>query len=266
MMLMIEPLGGLCNRMRALDSALALATNLGHDLAVRWYRDPSLNCRFNDLFVLPDGISEISDRNGAGFVAQRLQRPSEKMWSKIRGRYVNDAEIVHLKSQGYAFSLLGRHRLIYVSTCQRFMFEDVSYQAFVPVAPLRAQIAAITAEFSNVVGVHIRRSDHTKAIAHSPTTLFIKHMQKEIDADEAVRFFVATDSTREEALLRQHFPGRILTNGKSSVDRNNPRSIQDALVDLYCLAACRKLIGSYWSSFSETAWQMGNIDKVIVSD
>ena len=42
--------------------------------------------------------------------------------------------------------------------------------------------------------------------------------------------------------------------------------MQDALIDLWCLAASRKIIGSYWSSFTDTAADMGGIEKVIAGD
>ena len=47
---------------------------------------------------------------------------------------------------------------------------------------------------------------------------------------------------------------------------NDPRGIQDAVIDLYSLANCRKLIGSYWSSFSEVAAQLRGIELVIAKD
>jgi hypothetical protein len=37
----------------------------------------------------------------------------------------------------------------------------------------------------------------------------------------------------------------------------------DALLDLFCLAACKKIIGSYCSSFTDTAASLGGIEKLI---
>ena len=42
--------------------------------------------------------------------------------------------------------------------------------------------------------------------------------------------------------------------------------MQDALLDLYCLAAAKKLIGSYWSSFTDIAADMKGIEKVIAGE
>jgi hypothetical protein len=42
--------------------------------------------------------------------------------------------------------------------------------------------------------------------------------------------------------------------------RNLQKGIQDAVVDMYCLAGCQKIIGSYFSSFSEVAAQINGIE------
>ena len=41
------------------------------------------------------------------------------------------------------------------------------------------------------------------------------------------------------------------------------KTMYDALLDLYCLAACKKIIGSYFSSFTDTAASLGGIEKLI---
>ena len=42
--------------------------------------------------------------------------------------------------------------------------------------------------------------------------------------------------------------------------------MHDARLDLYCLAATDKLIGSYWSSFTDIAADMRGIEKVIAGE
>jgi hypothetical protein len=86
-------------------------------------------------------------------------------------------------------------------------------------------------------------------------------MKKEMQQDPNAIFFVASDSPAEEERMRKEFPDRIRVHRKRSYDRNNPVAVQDALIDLYCLAKCRKLIGSYDSSFSEMAWKIRGIEK-----
>ena len=91
-------------------------------------------------------------------------------------------------------------------------------------------------------------------------------MSKELEAYPETTFFLATDDKKEEALLRQTFPGKILSNQDRTLDRNSEAGIHDALLDLYCLASTEKLIGSYWSSFTDIAADMRGIEKVIAGE
>lgn len=91
-------------------------------------------------------------------------------------------------------------------------------------------------------------------------------MRLELANDPATRFFLATDSPDVEEHLEAIFPDRITIHPKKSLDRNVPEAIQDALVDLLCLAATRKLIGSYWSTFTNAAAAIGGIESVIVHE
>jgi hypothetical protein len=78
-------------------------------------------------------------------------------------------------------------------------------------------------------------------------------MRREVDGNGTTTFFLATDSPEVEAELRAHFPGRILTYPKRTLDRRRREAIEDAVIDLFCLAATGKLFASFHSSFSETA-------------
>ena len=83
---------------------------------------------------------------------------------------------------------------------------------------------------------------------------------------DAGAFFLATDDQREEDLLRSRFPGKIISNQSRTIDRNSVAGMHDALLDLYCLAASDKIIGSYWSSFTDTAADMYGIEKIIAGE
>ena len=52
-MIYLKPMGGLCNRMRSIDSMISICKNYQMDLTVFWVKDFSLNCSFNDLFETP---------------------------------------------------------------------------------------------------------------------------------------------------------------------------------------------------------------------
>ena len=92
----------------------------------------------------------------------------------------------------------------------------------------------------------------------------VEAIKRELALDPNVVFYLATGSPEEEISLGEVFPGKIVRHKKASYDRNDPKAIRDALIDLYCLANCRKLIGSYYSSFTETASEISGIDKQVI--
>ncbi|CAJ1458444.1 unnamed protein product [Effrenium voratum] len=103
---------------------------------------------------------------------------------------------------------------------------------------------------AGTVSVHIRRTDHKKAIARSPEELFMQMMDS---YSEDTPFFLATDDPAVEARFKARYGGRLLTNSKRSLDRHAPEGIQDALLDLLLLSQGCEVLGSYKSSFSAMA-------------
>ena len=275
----VKPIGGLCNRLRTIDAAIALATVNDSYLQVIWQLNADLNCRFEDLFDLPPSIDRIVQFD----TSDRLSRFVEKIYrTKIGGiiqslyfKYVLrsfDLVLTYDRMESYhARDYLGcdlpqltADKRVYIATVHRFYPSKRPFIAFVPVERLQKIITKIAENFDNVIGVHIRRTDNRQSLAYSPTTAFIELMQAEICVDSNTKFFVATDSQLEEEQLRQAFPDRIVTYQKQSLDRDDPAAIEDAVIDLYCLSKCRKLIGSYYSSFTDTAHQIEEIDYTIV--
>jgi hypothetical protein len=248
--------------MRSLNSALTLAENLGRELHVIWDVNRELNCRLEKLFQMPAGITSL------------IQPRTGRYGRQLRWLYLTSTCSIHLDVQkakrwiddGRSFEKeLGHLSRISIATWSAFGGRNSSCARFVPTSELQAQIERYRSA-GNLVGVHIRRTDNRESTAMSSTQRFIDLMQWEVDADSQVRFFVATDSPDEELRLRQRFPQRIITHTKQTLNRNDPRGIQDAVIDLYSLANCRKLIGSYWSSFSEVAAQLRGIELVIAKD
>ncbi len=59
-MVYVEPFGGLCNRLRVIDSALALAEALGAEVNLIWLQDQELNCPVERLLQLPARVTKVS--------------------------------------------------------------------------------------------------------------------------------------------------------------------------------------------------------------
>ena len=52
-MIYLRPVGGLCNRMRSIESMVSWCKKYERDLTVLWVKDNSLNCPFVELFEMP---------------------------------------------------------------------------------------------------------------------------------------------------------------------------------------------------------------------
>lgn len=260
-LIVIAPEGGLCNRMQALDSAIALARKTGSELGVIWYRSANINSSFEDLFVVPAVVSRITEIDLYRWRGRARRRLYRKYFQTFFDLYLEHKQIPAEPAQ---LEDLAKGRRVLISAYRRFYEGPAMYADLRPVPRLKAIIDSRVSTIGRTIGVHVRRTDNRYARDHSPLEMFIDLMRREVAQDDASRFFVATDSLEVEGRLRDEFPGRICTHEKRSLDRNDPLAIEDAVIDLYCLARCRKLIGSYWSSFSETAWQLGGIEKTIV--
>lgn len=152
---------------------------------------------------------------------------------------------------------------VYVRTHSRLAVEPGMFDCFRPAGEAAARLAPLLERTNAAVGVHLRRTDNAKAITGSPLSSFIKLMDAEVELDSSARFFVATDSDLDLNELRARFGTRIDVYPKRAYRRDDPTAIEDAVVDLFALAHCKRLIGSHWSSFTDTAHELRQIDHVI---
>ena len=75
---------------------------------------------------------------------------------------------------------------------------------------------------------------------------------------------MSTDDKNTEAEFIQLFGDRIILHNKKDISRNSKEGMIDAAIDLYNLSICEKIYGSYRSSFSDMAAEIGGIEKVIL--
>lgn len=95
---------------------------------------------------------------------------------------------------------------------------------------------------------------------------FEEYVAREVDASPSARVFLATDIPDVERRFRKRFGDRIISYPKpyrsafsrwlarmreGGTVRTTPMS--HAVIEFYLLAHCRKLIGTYFSSFAELA-------------
>jgi hypothetical protein len=64
-------------------------------------------------------------------------------------------------------------------------------------------------------------------------------------------------------LLKKFGHDRIIFH-KKVFGRSVTKGVKDAVVDLFCLSRTSKILGSYFSSFSQIAGRLGNIPVEIL--
>lgn len=260
-MLIIQPIGGLCNRMRAINSARILSGKLGQKLTVIWFVNRELGCPFEEIFCSTDAFRVINIHSkwdirklfyqGLAFLFG-IFVDNEWIRSNREGESLRDASSSRLKTL-----------ITYIATEEHF-YPCHDYSPFMPAEKVQERIDSFKAKLGeSSVGVHIRRTDNLPSIDKSSTESFISSMKEALSADPKTVFYLATDDLNEEERLREQFPHKILSNRERDLSRDSIAGIQDAMIDLYCLASTNKIIGSYFSSFTDIAADMHNIPKII---
>jgi hypothetical protein len=269
-MLYVEPLGGLCNRMRTIASYYAAARETGQDLTVVWLRDAGMNCPLHRLFSLPEAV-RVVERAYITKPQMRLRSVVRMLTRRAEGRrfdvlFENWQAKKALNTQ--FIRAMGPQKSLYASSCYSLesAYEQYDYSIFTPAGDILALAQGVTRAFGgNCVGVHIRRTDNEKSIESSRTEDFLRLMRQEIEKDDSVKFFLATDSPEEQRAISEEFPGRVITYAKRSLDRDSEQGIVDAYVDYLCLSQTRRIYGSYYSSFSRCAAALRGIPLDIVT-
>lgn len=262
-MLTVIPQGGLCNRLRVIDSAVGLSRQLGLELRVIWQANPECNCRFARLFEpVPDvTIVEARERLPV-LVTQSLRHP--RLAARLTGaRVFEHGDLLDTAAEQQLLDRAKASNAI-IRTFETFFQTDqpLSWASATP--EIIEKVEATVAEFGpHMVGVHARRTDNEDSIRFGPTSEFVRLMHECVTVNPTVKFFLATDGVETEAELRAEFGDRILVRAKK-LSRNDPQGIVDALVDVYCLSRTSRIIGSYWSTFSITASQLGRIPLTTV--
>lgn len=269
-LIVVRPTGGLCNRLRTIDSAVLLARRLNKPLEIVWTLGPELNCSLHALLEPSDDYRVSETRSVAPPQSWFLQKTGFlRQYLGCRREFqcvIFQSKMDRLVKQNFDFTRLAKCESVYITCCNRFYRPVRRFVPFVPVASIRNTVASYTNQYGDsAVGVHIRRTDHHVVTAFSPEQGFIDAMNHELGQNPETRFFLATDSPDILSRFSTLFGDRVLWHPKD-YDRNSPKGIQDAMVDLLCLSKTKKIIGSRLSSFSETAAQLNDIALILVTD
>ena len=254
MIVSIISVGGLCNRMRVMASVADLARRQSHRVLFLWVRMPDMNASFRDLFVdFPFRVIEVGCRRS-------LFRMLDFLRQHWCGLVIDDDFARRYRNRQIPPNAIDKRNIL-TWTC-----ENITGREDFSMFKIHPNVLSLThlRPDGHTIGIHIRRTDNEMSRKHSPTNLFLEAMARELREDPDCCFYLATDDPAEEKTLCESFEGRVLLYPKRTLLRSEPKGIADALVDLYLLAHCRKILASYWSSFSDVAALWGKIEKTVI--
>jgi hypothetical protein len=294
-MIYFRPLGGLCNRIRAMDSIISLAIDYGHKVIVLWVQNEKCNCPYSSLFKPPENTDikivevkheleitkvyaldnyeeSIHENFKIIFPTVHLddfllnkELSSVYNWKLYNGiKSSEEIDALFIKKIDLKLKKLLAKETIYITSCYRLSPLKNKYTFFKPIDKIVKKVDAITIKFNNTIGVHIRRTDHIVSKKYSALKKFELEMGKYILLEDSTTFYLSTDCKETKNQLVSKFKNRIIKQEINSYDRNDKTAIKEALVDLLALSKSKKIIGSYLSSFTDMAVDIGGLEKQII--
>jgi hypothetical protein len=256
----IVPIGGLCNRMRAMASGVRMSEKLGGTCTIYWAKKPECLAGFEELF------QPLQSPN----MVVRSLRPLQMHLAVSRKKNLYFPGIIRNKK--YDTQLIWKKEQLDESVFQQIKGEKIFilsgysltahyplHELFKPLPELNDRIQAISQQFSpNTIGIHIRRGDNQQSIQHHPSSDYFRFMDAELNQCPDALFYLATDSESLKNQMQKRY-GKNLLCMEGQLRRDSLQGMKDAVVDLWCLSATSRIIGSYFSSYSDLAAEMGRI-------
>lgn len=261
--IVINPIAGLCNRMRFISSAIYVGYESNRKIVINWNKANNCAFEFEDLFE-PINLPNVRFcKNVAEKILYRTDGPKTfncfTLLRNILGyqqfcNYDYDREEIGIEK------IIKPTKDVYI---QSFFSVSRHYslsKIFKPISEVQSKINKVTAKFNSyTIGIHIRRTDHKDAIAFSSISDYEKMMMREVKSCSSTNFYLATDDEDVKHSLMKKFGDKIICYS-APLTRESVEGMKAALVDLYCLSKTTKIYGSKGSSYSEIAAELGNID------
>lgn len=271
--LIVHPMGGLANRMRAMVSGIMLGRLLRRRVGMRWAVNSDLHCPFEALFdVAATGVSVENISAFRDLWIDDIPR-KKNLFFPVLHRPFRQRRLFY-DNRAFVSLSANRERMIEAMQSERgpidirsglqfFGFAPDDYRSLMRPLPIfRQRALELLGEAADgVIGLHIRRTDNDVAARESPTCLFEERIRGHLATEPSLKFFLATDDERVKRRLRSGFGASIITMPEAAV-RHTPEGILNAMTEMVALSLTRCIYGSYWSSFSEAASLLGDIPLI----
>jgi hypothetical protein len=249
---------GLGNRIRVINSLLNFleANNISdYSVKILWVKGNDLNASFEDIFENINRLVTTDVKKGSlNHVVYKLKYYSiffllKSFFSSFRN--IKNHSQIQINSPGA--------KTVFLHTYHQFYDIKNNYLTFNSKILSRTKIPS-----SNYIGIHIRQGDNVQSITNSPTVLFETKIEEILKEKADSLFYLSTDSESLRARFKSLFGERIIVSDSKSINRSTLEGIQDAASDIFILSNADRIIGSYYSSFSEVAAQFRHISLEIL--
>lgn len=241
---------GLCNRLRTLAGAIVAGHALGLPVLMFWQPIPACPGKFQELFEIPDGVRIVCDP-----VCVQDSSLLGGAWhtESVAGTFFPFVSgIVSKKNFHLAWHTVVKSlRLAYSVKACFLSFLSSEWPS------------------GHLVGVHVRRTDLASDCAARSRPVYISDDAIFARLDELVseldcKFFLAADSHSARVPYLRRYGGRMFFRPVNMTPlvyhyRARHTTLADAVVDLWLLSRCSRIVGTYGSSFSSFAGIHGGI-------
>ncbi len=240
----MQPSFGFANRLRCMASAIILAKKLNAELKLDWKPNNDIAANWEDIIQTP-----------------HWPKPSASELAKAKSYSKGNKANIILLNCNHDVKTTNASCKSWIKQKQKF------YKSLKPVPAIQTLIDSIKGPY---IGVHYRTEkgiqdhnggqDETKFSKNSPPELFKAEMSKY----PKEKFFICSNDEKAVTLLSKHFDVVTLPS-KDRGNRETLKGIQHSVAEFFLLSKSKKLIKTYWSSFSDEARIFNRIPATMIT-
>ena len=300
--LVIRPVNGIGNRLNVIFSSMVIANATNRKLLVYWGYSPEFDeSKFDELFQTDLNINFISESEWYKLRCNSVQIDKEVKFTKMikRGLFEFDPDynknfkisdlidsLFYKRKRNYSFEGFRylwayfdpdkpEDNVLWTLLWKRDIVDIGSFcEKIKPAEGIDLIIEDTLKSYdSNVYGIHIRRGD---TLDHdwgknyhgvSTDKLFEKKIQEIIDEKPDAKFYLSTDEKETLEKFISKFGDRIIYLKKEFVTSRAATykgGQIDAAAEMFLLSKTKKIFGTNWSTFGETASRFTGIPYEVV--
>ncbi len=262
---------GLGNRLRALASARLLAESIGRKFILAWVPDNHCEARYTDLFEPEFKYIEKNPTNDP---------KKYDIYNYMDSEFLNIPGVQNERNKRIEYKTKND---ILIYSAYTLVHDYANYNKesqIIKNMKVRKELQDIIDNYdvSDMIGVHVRMEggvgydnlsyelpnnwdkDGLEKLRYwrgkSHYNVFMKKMDSILKENPDQKFFLCTDRKENYEVFLKNYGDKITYVERDVYDRSKEQ-IQYALIDMVLLSKTKFILGSSWSTFTETAVRLG---------